>query len=141
MIYYIKNFKRIGRTCTHANIEIAKIRAIYHQQYTEEAHKDPEVVPTQGPKEWTKTLETAEDYIRGFRGVDGQPLSYGLRDDLEPPADTSDPIHRASVSKCFTHNEDMIACGLILSGPVVFESVPETVGPFTNFFITDRALI
>ena len=28
MIYYIKQFKMIGRTCTHANIELDKARAI-----------------------------------------------------------------------------------------------------------------
>ena len=66
MIYYIKNLKMIGRTCTHADVDIAKVREMYHQRYMEEAHKDPEVVPTVNPKDWPKTLETVEDHIRGF---------------------------------------------------------------------------
>ena len=28
MIYYIKHFKRIGRTCTHADVELSKFSAI-----------------------------------------------------------------------------------------------------------------
>ena len=82
-----------------------------------------------------------EDYIRVFQGVDGQPLHYGLRDDLEPPAVSSDTMNRANGTKYFTHDEYMISCGLILSGTVVFRSDPKYVGPFTDLFITNRALI
>ena len=39
MIYYIKHFKRIGRTCTHANFELAKVYTMYDQKYMEESHK------------------------------------------------------------------------------------------------------
>ena len=31
MIYYIKNFKIIGRTCMHVDVELSKVRAMYHQ--------------------------------------------------------------------------------------------------------------
>ena len=61
MIYYIKHLKRIGRTCTHANVEINKVRAMYHQRDMEEAHKDPEVLPTVYQKDCPKTLETVEE--------------------------------------------------------------------------------
>ena len=50
----------------HANVDLTKIRAIYHQLNMEEAHKDPEVVPTVDPKDWPKTLETVEEYIKEF---------------------------------------------------------------------------
>ena len=55
MIYYIKHFKRIGRTCTHVNVELTRVRAMYHQRYMEESYKDPEVVPTVDPKDRPKT--------------------------------------------------------------------------------------
>ena len=32
IIYNIKKFKGIGCTCTHANVELSKVSAIYHQQ-------------------------------------------------------------------------------------------------------------
>ena len=75
IIYYIKHFKRIGRTCTHADVDLSKVRDMHHQWDMEEFHKDPIVVPTVDPREWPKTLETVEKYIIGFHGVYGQPLS------------------------------------------------------------------
>ena len=50
IIYYIKHFKRTGRICMHADVELSKVRAIYHQRDMEESRKDPEVVPTVYPK-------------------------------------------------------------------------------------------
>ena len=66
-----------------------------------------------------------EDYIRGFYGVDGQPLSYGLREDLIAPVAASDPTYRANGSDYFTHDEEMIARGSILSGPAALGTDPE----------------
>ena len=31
MIYYIKHFKSIGSTSTHVDVELSKVRAMYHQ--------------------------------------------------------------------------------------------------------------
>ena len=50
MVYAIKRFKRIGRMCTHANFELSKVRAMFHQRDTEETHKDPKVVPSVNPR-------------------------------------------------------------------------------------------
>ena len=77
IISYIKNFKSIGHTCTHAYVELSKVRAMYHQRDMEESHKDPEFVPTVNPRNWPKILETVEEYIRVFHGIDGQPSAIG----------------------------------------------------------------
>ena len=66
MIYYIELFKSIGRACKHADVDLTKVHAIYHQRYMKESHKDPEVVPTVDPKDYPNILKTAEEYIRGF---------------------------------------------------------------------------
>ena len=60
---------------------------------------------------------------------------------MEPSTATSDPTHRANGSEYFTHDEDMINFGSIISGPEMFGSDPEDVGPFTDSFSTDRDLI
>ena len=125
IIYYIKSFKSIGRTCTHADTDLSKFRAVYHQRDMEESHKDPKVVPTVDPRDWPKTLETVEEYIRGFHGVDVQPLIYGLRDDLIALVVTSYIMYRGNGSKYFTQDDEMIAQGFILSGPVVLGTDPE----------------
>ena len=61
MIYYIKYLKRIGRTCTHAYVDLSKVCAMYYQKDTEEAQKDPKGVPTIDPRDCHKTLETVEE--------------------------------------------------------------------------------
>ena len=53
----------------------------------------------------------------------------------------NDPTYRANGRKYFTHDEEMIARGFILSGPAVIGTDPEEIGPFTDPFITNRALI
>ena len=141
MIYYIKHFKNIGRTFTHADVELSKVRAMYHHRDMEESHKDPKVVPPVDQRDWPKTLETVEEYIRGFRVVDGQPLSYRFREDLISPVATHDTMYRANGSKYFTHDEDMIARGLIISGHAVLGNDPEEIVPFANSFITYRSFI
>ena len=64
IIYHIKSLKSIRSKQTHANVDLEKVRAMYHQRYMKEAHKDPEVVPAFNPKDWPKILETVEEYIR-----------------------------------------------------------------------------
>ena len=61
IIYHIKHLKKIGRTYTHANVDLTKVRAIYHQRDMKEDHKEPEVVPNVDPKDWLKILETVEE--------------------------------------------------------------------------------
>ena len=103
----------------------------------EEGNKEIEVVPNINSKDWPKSLEMMEYYVRGFQGVYGQPLSYGLRYDLEPLAASSDPTHRANISEYFTYDQEMIVRGLILSGPTVSGSDPKSVVPFTDLFIPE----
>ena len=70
MLYYIKHFRRIGRMCMHIDVDLSKVRTIYHQRDLEEGHKDSEMLPTVNPRDWAKTLEKVEEYIRGFCRVD-----------------------------------------------------------------------
>ena len=111
MIYYIKHFKRIGRTCTHIDVELSKVRAMYHQRDMEEVQNYPKVVPTANPRDWPKTLKILEEYIRGFCGVYGKPLIYGLMYDFIALVAASDPMYRTNGSEYFTHNEEMITQG------------------------------
>ena len=60
MIYYINHFKSIGRTFSLADVDLSKVRDMYHQRDMKEVHKDPKVVPTVYPRDWPKTLEKVE---------------------------------------------------------------------------------
>ena len=41
VIYDIKIFKKIWSICMHADVEITKVRKMYHHWDMEEAHEDP----------------------------------------------------------------------------------------------------
>ena len=69
------------------------------------------------------------------------PLSYGLRDDFIAPVASSDPTYRDTGSEYFTHNEDMISRGSILSGPALLGTEPEEIGTFSDSLINDIVLI
>ena len=66
MVYYIKHFRMILHTCKHSNVELNKFQVLCHQRDMEEYHKEPEFILIVDTKECPKTLETVEDYIRGF---------------------------------------------------------------------------
>ena len=55
-----------------------------------------------------------------------------------PPVAASDLTHRANGRKYFTHDDEIIACGSILSGPAALRSDPKAVVKFTDSFIKDR---
>ena len=84
---------------------------MYHQHNMESKHKDPTVVLTVDDKDLPQTLEATVEYIRGFRGVDGNPISYVIRQDLFPELAAQYPIHGTVGSKYFTIDEDMISRG------------------------------
>ena len=42
--------------CTHTDIDISKVRAMYNQWDMGEPHKDPEVIPTVNPRDCPNTL-------------------------------------------------------------------------------------
>ena len=140
MIYYIKHFKRIERTSTHTDVDLSKVRAMYHQWDMAEYHKDPKVVPTVNAMDWPKTLETVEKYTRGFHRLDGKSLSYGFREDLIALVAAHDPTYHANVIEYFTHDEEMIFRGSILSGHAVIGTDPEEIGPFTDYFISQQSV-
>ena len=60
---------------------------------------------------------------------------------MESTATTSDTTYCANGSEYLTNDEEIIAHGLILSGTSVSGSDHESVGPFTDSFITDRSMI
>ena len=57
------------------------------------------------------------------------------------PAAVSDPKYWNNGSKYFTHDDEMIARGSILSGTAMLGTDPEDISPFTDYFITDRAFV
>ena len=136
VIYYVKHQDRVSRTPDIGLITLASIRRLVKQQETEKNHTDPDVLPTIDADDWPKTMEAVEEYLRQFRGVEGTPLSYVVRQTLMPVAAATDPA-----TSYPTLDEEMIARAPILeptAAGVVAEL--EANGPFVDSYMTDRTM-
>ena len=104
--------------------------------------KDPTVVPTIDTKNWPRTMESVENYIRVHLGVDKTPLSYAIRVDLFPPRAADDPTFGAADSVYHSIDDKIIARHRIVdqSAAAVGVSVEvyEKDGPFGGIFRTNN---
>ena len=123
------------------SITLVKVQYMYHQRDMESKYGDPTVVPTVYSKDWPQNLEATVEYIRGFRGVDGNPISYVIRQDLFPELAAQDPIRGTIGSKYFTIDEDMISRGPIIEGTEVAGTDHDNLDPFINAFMSDRTRV
>ena len=136
VIYYVKHQDRVSRTTDIARITLVAIRRLVKQQETEKNHTDPDSPPTIDADDWPKTMEAVEEYLRQFRGVDGTPLSYVVRQNLRPVGAALDPATNYP-----TLDEEIIARAPILE-PTAVGNVAELEanGPFVDSYMTDRTM-
>ena len=90
VLYFINHHTRFDRTYNYANVALTQVGKLYHQNDMEKSKRYPNVVPDIASKDWSRTLETVVEYIRGFCGLYGHPLSYCFRGDLVPTAEITD---------------------------------------------------
>ena len=115
---------------------MANIIKINNKRETEDNNTDPKMPPKIDSKDWTKTMEAVEDYLRQFCGVNDALLSYIARKELK----TVHEVDTTSTSYP-TLDEEMVACAPILestaSGAL---SYLDRNGPFFDTYITDRTM-
>ena len=70
--------------------------------------------------------------------MDGNPLSYVIRQDLFPELASQETMCGTVGSKYFIIDEEMIASGPIIEGTEVSGTDNENLGPFTNAYMSDR---
>ena len=85
--YYLRHQKRVSRDVTIALITPLLVRKFKDLKKAEEEHKDPSEKPTISDKNWSKTLEEIEEYLRNHLGHTKVPLSYIVRRDVEVAVD------------------------------------------------------
>jgi len=110
------------------------------QMLQESTAKDPTVVPTIDFKNWPRSMESLENYIRGHMGVDKTPLSYTIRTELFPPRATDDPTFGVAGSVYSSIDEEIIGRHRIVDQSVATLALEEheKVGPFDEQFRTDN---
>ena len=96
------------------------------------------MVPTVDYKDWPQTSEATVEYICGFYGVDGNPISYVIRQNLFTELADQYPMCGTFGSKYFTIDEDMIARGPIIEVTEVSSTDYENLGPFKNAYMSER---
>jgi len=140
MVYFIRHHKRACRPVTHADVTLEKSLKFVRQRDTEAAHTETLEPPTIDTKDSPKTLEEVVECIGSFRGVDGNPLSYGLREKLVPKVSATNPTVGKANLEYLTNDEDLIARGRIIKGGVAAAD-PEANGTFRDAYVIDRSKI
>ena len=89
--YFLRHRVRISRVSHAADITIANTRSVREMKLTEENHENPSDPPTISHKDWPKTMEAIEEYLRNYLGETGIPLAYVVRKDEAVPPEADDP--------------------------------------------------
>ena len=89
--YYVRHRGRISRPVVIPEITSALVRGFKNLKETEEDHKDPTDKPTINERNWVKTLEEIEEFLRNHLGHHKTPLSYVVRKDIEVPPHANYP--------------------------------------------------
>ena len=104
------------------------------QRDSEKIQTDPDTSPLIDSKDWLKTMEAVEEYLRQFGGVNYVPLSYVVRTSFAPKPDATD-----AATNYPPLDEELIAHPHILvPGTAGVIAELEVNGPFTESFMTDR---
>ena len=90
-IYYPNHQERVSCAVNVGYIMLANICKLNNQGETEKNHTDPELPQEIDTRGWTTTMESMEEYIHQFHGVNGASLSYTVRKDLNPVCEADDP--------------------------------------------------
>ena len=84
MCYYLCYKSRTSRTVGAADVTLENVRAYRDHKEWEENHKDVEA-PEINSKDWPRTIDSIEEYLRGCLGVTKIPLAYVVREDVDVP--------------------------------------------------------
>jgi len=84
--FFLRYKQRTSRTLVAAEITLANIRAFRDYRTYEEGHEDPDA-PEINSKDWPRTIEALEEYLRDCLGTTKIPLAYVVRVDEAVPGD------------------------------------------------------
>ena len=143
MCYYANHMlNRVDRALTFPSITLATVKKLKAQELLEKNHKDPVTVPTIDFKNWPKTMDAVDQYIKGHRGVDGSSLGYVTRKSskLFPPAAVDDPKMGTANSVYMSHDDEVVARHRIIDLPSATPTLllHEKSGPFMEEFLSER---
>ena len=87
--FFLKFRTRTSRATTAAQITLDSVRVLRDHREWEKNHKDVDA-PEINARDWPRTIDAIEEWLRGCLGVTKIPLAYVVRDNVE--ALTVDPV-------------------------------------------------
>ena len=121
LMCYLLRFKtRTSRTLSTSDITLEAIRGMKSHKEWEEKHEDVDP-PTINTKDWPRTIEAIEEYLRGCLGATKIPLAYVIREDEAVP-------HTDPTGGYNNYEEELIARAPIVDG----------AGNYTTTYLADR---
>ena len=69
-VYFLRHKRRVSRPVLIGDVTLPSIRALRTIRDAEAKHQNPTVVPKIDPKDWPKTIEGIQDYLRRLSGID-----------------------------------------------------------------------
>ena len=124
---------------------MAQVKSMKPQMLLESTTKDPVVVPTIDMKKWPRTMESMENYICGFLGVDKTPLTYATQVTLFPLRAADDLMFGTAGSVYNSINKEIIARHRIVDQSTAAVGVTvkehEKDGPRDKSFRTDNTCL
>ena len=108
MYYYIKHkLCWVDWAVTFVSVTLPAVKSLKAQELLERDHKDPITVPGIDFKNWPKTMDDIEQWIKGYRAVEGSLLGYVTRKtiNLFPEAAAADPAMGDADSTYMSHED------------------------------------
>ena len=109
MVYYLRHRLRTSRALAAADVTIDNISALKPRKDFEKDHEDADP-PKINPRNWPKTIEGLEEWLRNCLGVSKVPLAYVIREDIAvPAADPADgypDVHTELIARAPIRRDD-----------------------------------
>ena len=126
--FFVRHRTRISRPINVAGVTLDLVRQMRDLKQAEEDHEDPEPPKKLiNDKDWPKTMEGLQEYLRSCLGVTKIPLAYVIRDTMIVPTAADDPPDNYA-----TDIDEMIARAPIRNA---------ADNGFTAHYLTDREAV
>ena len=81
LAFYLRHQARVSRVVQPADVTLDAIRTVRELREFESTYKKPEDLPSINAKDWPKTMEAIDEYLRSVLGERKIPLAYVVRKD------------------------------------------------------------
>jgi hypothetical protein len=125
MCYLLRYRERTSRTIAAADISTISVRALKVHREWEMTHKDVNP-PELSDKDWPRTIEAIQEWLRGCLGTTKIPLAYVIRQDDAVTPEVDDPPTNYS-----TKMKELIARA----------PIRDANGAYTQDFLADREMV